>query len=272
LELRARILPSLALLVAPVALGHEFWIEPSDFRPPVGSVVAARVMVGENFLGEAKLRDDSHILRFEMVGPGGGTPMIGRPGAEPAGLARIPAAGVYLVGYESQPRKVSLEGDKLDQYIREEGLEPFFRGGRPEKIEDRYSRYAKSLLVAGGAAPAARGWEKKLGFALELVPERDPAGIAAGASLPLILLRDGRPLAGAQVSARKRGQPATRLTARSDDHGRVSFQLPEPGVWMVNSVFIRPVPGSADDWESLWASLTFEIPAPASSDLPPPAK
>lgn len=266
MDLRARLPVFIALLAAPVALGHEFWIEPSDFRPPVGSVVAARVMVGENFFGEAKLRDDTHIVRFEIVGPEGGNPMVGRPGSEPAGLARIAAPGVHLVGYESHPRNVSLEGAKLDQYIREEGLEPFFRGDRPAKIEDHYSRYAKSLLLAGGAPPSSRGYDQRLGFALELIPQRDPAGLSAGESLPLILLRDGRPLAEAQVTARKRGQPSTKLTARSDEKGRVSFPLSGPGVWMVNSVFIRPLPDQADSWESLWASLTFEIPESPSSD------
>ena len=266
MDLRSRLPVFIALLAAPVALGHEFWIEPSDFRPPVGAVVAARVMVGENFFGEAKLRDDTHIVRFEMVGPEGESPMVGRPGSEPAGLARIAVPGVHLVGYQSHPRTVSLEGGKLEQYIREEGLEPFFRGGLPAKIEDHYSRYAKSLLLAGGASPSSPGYDQRLGFALELIPQRDPAGLPAGASLPLVLLRDGRPLADAQVTARKRGQPATRLTARSDAKGKVSFQLPEPGVWLVHSVFIRPLPDRAESWESLWASLTFEIPESPSSD------
>ena len=256
----------LSFLAAPAAFGHEFWIEPSNFRPPVGAVVAARVMVGEGFLGEAKLRDETHILRFEMVGPYGETPMVGRPGAEPAGVARIEAPGVHLVGYASRPRTVSLEGDKLDQYIREEGLEPFFRGDRPSKIEDHYSRYAKCLLLAGDAPPSSKGYDSRLGFALELIPQRDPAGLPAGAKLPLILLKDGRPLPDAQVSARKRGQPDTRIVTRSDAQGRVFLELPEAGVWLVHSVFIRPIPSQAENWQSLWASLTFEIPELPSSD------
>ena len=47
-----------------------------------------------------------------------------------------------------------------------------------------------------------------------------------------------------------------RLTARSDSHGHVAFSLPNSGMWLIKSVWI--VPGSDVDWESLWASLTFE--------------
>jgi len=37
--------------------------------------------------------------------------------------------------------------------------------------------------------------------------------------------------------------------------------LPRPGVWLVKVVHMVPAPkDTGADWESLWASLTFEIP------------
>jgi len=39
--------------------------------------------------------------------------------------------------------------------------------------------------------------------------------------------------------------------------------LDRPGLWLIKAVHMVPAPeGSGAEWESLWASLTFELPAP----------
>ena len=39
----------------------------------------------------------------------------------------------------------------------------------------------------------------------------------------------------------------------------IIFNLPKNGVWLIKSVQLIPAPAGSDaDWESLWASLTFE--------------
>ncbi len=63
------------------------------------------------------------------------------------------------------------------------------------------------------------------------------------------VLYEGKPLA------------ASTLALRSGADGRVSFRLPRRGVWLVKVVHMVPAPnGTGADWESLWASLTFEVP------------
>ena len=84
------------------------------------------------------------------------------------------------------------------------------------------------------------------------------------------------------------------LAARTDAEGRAVFALPRPGTWLLTSVHMLPAapgthpdvppsPTATDeaapaaplaraergaaalptaDWESLWASLSFEVPAP----------
>jgi hypothetical protein len=39
-----------ALFVTGSAQEHDFWIEPSTFRPPPGAIVAVHLWVGENFV------------------------------------------------------------------------------------------------------------------------------------------------------------------------------------------------------------------------------
>ena len=48
---------------------------------------------------------------------------------------------------------------------------------------------------------------------------------------------------------------------RSDANGAFSFTLPRAGVWLIKSVhMVRAGFFASEDWDSLWASLTFEAP------------
>lgn len=259
-----RILASLLLLclAAPAAQAHEFWIEPSTFHPALGTPVLARILVGENFQGDPVARKESHIRRFVLAGAAGETPFLGAEGRDPAGFVRIDSPGLQLIGYESNATAVTLDADKLGIYIELEGLEPFFKGDRKRPIDDYFSRCAKSLLLAGDPAPGAKGFDRRLGCPLELIPEADPYAALPGDGLPFLLLWEGKPLANAQISARRQEEPLAKLKARSDAAGRVTLPVSAPGVWLVNAVFIRPATsGEPGAWESFWASLTFEIPA-----------
>ncbi|HEX5719080.1 MAG TPA: DUF4198 domain-containing protein, partial [Thermoanaerobaculia bacterium] len=104
------------------------------------------------------------------------------------------------------------------------------------------------------------GYDRELGLELELIPERDPYALKPGEALPVRLLYRGKPLDGALVVAI--APPDARVSARTAG-GRVSLALDRPGLWLIKAVHMIPAPeGSGAEWESLWASLTFELPAP----------
>ena len=106
------------------------------------------------------------------------------------------------------------------------------------------------------------GYDRVLGFTLELVPRANPYALRAGGTLPVQVLFQGRPLSGALVVAINADEAERKISARSDSSGRVSLRLGREGAWLVKAVHMVPAPsGSNADWESLWASLTFELPA-----------
>jgi uncharacterized GH25 family protein len=252
--------PLVLVLVAAPLQAHDFWIEPSSFRPQVPSEVRLALKVGQDFRGDPVPRDDRRIARFVLVGLQGEASIPGLPGTDPAGFARLERPGLYVVGYRSSRTPITLEPDKFEKYLLEEGLERVVKA-RSEKGEtgkpgrEVYSRCAKSLLLAG-EAPAS-GFDRALGLTLELIPERKPAV----GELPVRLLYQGKPLEGALVVAIRRDQPDLKITARSDRQGRVRLGLARAGVWLVKAVHMVPAPTETEaDWESLWASLTFEIP------------
>jgi len=247
---------TILLLVAPVALAHDFWIEPSTFRPSVGEMIKIGLRVGQDWNGDPVARDSTQIDKFIVRDNAGERAIAGFEGHDPAGLLRVEKAGGAIVGYRSTTKFLELPPEKFEQYLRDEGLERIIdarakRGESKKPSREIYSRCVKSLLIAGDGPTK---FDKPLRFRYEIVPVTMTAG-----AIDVRVLYESKPLAGALVVAMHRDDPLLRIRVRSDAKGRASFQLPKRGVWMIKSVQMIAAPASSGaDWESLWASLTFE--------------
>ena len=264
LSAKRTLLAALLLAIGGTAVAaHDMWIEPTGFLPTVGRTVGFRLRVGQDFLGDPLPRDPSLIDRFVVLDGDTTTPVVGRDGADPAGLMRVGAAGLFVVAYHSKPSPVVLQAPKFNQYLKDEGLEAIAAlraksGDSNAEAREVFVRCAKSLLLAGPASEAQR--DRVVGMPLELVAERNPYLLASGQSLAVRLLYKDRPLAGALIVALNQRDPMARVAARSDKNGRVQLRLSEPGPWLVKAVHMIPAPAGTDSqWESFWASLTFEL-------------
>lgn len=240
---------------------HDMWIEPTAFESG-GEIIGLRLRVGQDLIGDPLVHDPALIKDFIVDDANGRRPVVGRPGTDPAGLVRLASRGVAVVAYTSRPSRVEMAGEKFDRYLQEEGLDAVAaaraRTASRGPVRERFSRCAKSLLSFGGGDPLSG--TRPLGLALELIAERNPYALMSGADLPVRLLYQGHPLRGALVVALNQTNPAERLSARSDKDGRVQFRLPRAGMWLVKAVHAVPAaPGTDADWESVWASLTFEL-------------
>jgi uncharacterized GH25 family protein len=242
---------------------HDMWMEPTTFAPSAGEMVAVRLRVGQDLLGDPIPRDSSLINQFIVEDADGRKPLVGRDGGDPAGYLRVAAPGLLVVGYRSNPSRVELSAEAFNQYLKDEGLDAVAalrakRGESGAQAREMFSRCAKSLVSSG--SPNASQRDRALGFPLELVAERNPYAIGSGQDLPIRLTYEQRPLGGALVVAMNRLNPAEKVTARSDADGRVKLSLRSGGMWMVKAVHMVPAPaGSNADWSSFWASLTFEM-------------
>jgi hypothetical protein len=247
---------------------HDMWIEPATFSPEPGEIIAIKLRVGQDLLGDPLPRDPALINQFVVVDGEGRKPVVGRDGADPAGFVRVPAPGLLIIGYRSNPSAVDLTAEKLNQYLTEEGLDAIaaLRARRTQTggARDLFSRCAKSLVASG--LPGKGQGDRALGFTLELVAERNPTVMAAGDDLPVRLTYENRPLAGALVVAINRARPMEKLSARTDADGRVRFRLPRSGMWLIKAVhMIEAPPAAGADWVSYWASLTFQVPERSST-------
>jgi uncharacterized GH25 family protein len=259
---RSLVVALLALSAVPLA-AHDMWIEPTSFLPDPGKIVGVRLRVGQDFLGDPLPRDPALIEQFISVDSTGRRPVYGRDGADPAGLLRVAEPGLLIIGYQSRPSPIVLPATKFNQYLKEEGLDAIteLRARRNQTNSDAreiFSRCAKSLVYYG--TPADAQADRLLGFTLELLAERNPYTLRTGQDLPVSLTYEGRPLPGALVVAMNRANPLAKMMARTDQKGRVTFRLPQDGIWLIKAVHVMPAPsGTNADWASFWASLTFEL-------------
>ena len=252
-----------AFAVATPLAAHDFWIEPSSFQPAVGSTVTARLLVGEGFRGDPVPRNPAMVEKFVLVSDSGEVPVVGRSGDDPAGHVSIGTPGIAVIGYRSRNSFLFLEADKFEEHLRGEGLESILelrarRGESAKPARELFSRCAKALISSG---EGSTGYDRNLGLTLELLPEKNPLLLAAGGELPIRLLYQQKPLSGALVIALSYDAPEAKVSQRTDQKGRVRLRLPSSGRWLVKAVHAVPArDASLADWESLWASLTFEIP------------
>ena len=106
-----RLISFAAVLAASASLSaHDFWIEPTGFKADLGRVIGVKLRVGDDFHGDPVPRNDEFIDQFVVVDAGGRRQVVGREGSDPAGLLRVTAPGLMIVGYQSRPRPVTLPG------------------------------------------------------------------------------------------------------------------------------------------------------------------
>lgn len=256
------------------ASGHDFWIEPSTYRPRVGQPVNVGLRVGDHFKGQPVPRNPERIVKFVSVGAEGEKPIPGRDGNDPAGLVRFVRPGTHVLVYRSNRAFTEMEAVKFERYLEEKGLEKVIQrrkqlGQTDTKTREAYSRCSKSLLRVEELTGEAG--DRSIGLTMEIIAESTSSEMVAGGELAFRLAYEGEPLQGALVTATRRGAADRKLSARTDPEGRVRFALREAGIWLIACVHMIEAPKGVDaEWESFWASLTFELPTASSAKAQDP--
>lgn len=103
---------------------------------------------------------------------------------------------------------------------------------------------------------------RPLGLPLEIVPERSPYAEPRPADLPIRVIYDGQPLAGALVKLTNLEHDAVPFEVHLTDRaGRATFGMPGSGTWLLNVIWTKPLPSSREtDFETIFSSLSFGFP------------
>ena len=253
----------LLCMTAGLAQAHEFWLEPSDYAPPVGASIDITHRNGQFFKGNSYPYIRDWFKSFEVHDTRGKRAIKGIQGNDPAATLKMTERGLTIVTYHGTPDLLRFSNwEKFTTYLKSEGQPHILaqhraRGLSETAIKESYSRCAKVLIAVG----EGKGHDRATGMPIELIAQDNPYTLPAGKPLRVRLLLRGKPAAGLTIKVfamANRKAPKSYIT---DANGRATIPLPHKGAYLLNAVTLFEPPADMADkyeWESLWASMTFE--------------
>jgi hypothetical protein len=243
---------ALFMLCGAGCLAHDTYLMPAKFVTQPGKPLLVSVHNGDSFPRSEHATDPRRLVCLKLS-DGTVVSDLQIAGRATHGTVTVPGKGSMYVIAETQPKLIEMTAPKFAAYLREEGLPHAAKGDAV--VREIYRKYAKAYLVSD--APDA-GYAKPAGLAIEIVPEADPASLRAGSELPVRVLFRGAPLPNAQMEKAWTGGRA--VVGRTDSGGRLRVPVDSAGKWRLHVVHMEPARETAKaDWESYWASLTFEV-------------
>lgn len=249
------------------AAAHQFWVQPSEFWLVPPAALSVTLQVGDSSTRQQSPIPPQRITRFEAIGPQGESVDMR------SGTARLDKSGAYLVALETDNAAHSRQSAaRFNEYLESEGLTPALEyRSRTHQMHvdgfERYSRTAKSIVLVGRHnRQAQRHVTEPLGLKLEIVPQVSPYAEPQPVRLPVRVLYEGRPLAGALVKLMNLAEDLTGANENvTDAAGIASFTMPTRGSWLVSVVWTQRLADASDaDYETTFASLTFGFPTMAA--------
>jgi uncharacterized GH25 family protein len=257
------------VLLAPLACAHEFWLVPHDGVTNIDKKVVFELRIGPTWPGVQSPRLKNLVDWFIAKDAKGVRNVEGRDGALSVGHLQARAPGATVVAMRTNSTRINLPATEFNQYLEEEGLSNILALRKRYDLmqtrgREQYSRCAKTIVFVDGRSD---GFDRVMDLPLEFVAHTDPLTLHTNDSFHVQVLLNGEPLAGTLVKAQLKADPVQELTAVSDSQGRVALPLTHSGLWLFSTVHMEPSGEDGVDWESLWASLTVNIPFKDRSPL-----
>jgi len=248
-------------------LAHDLYLMPTNFHPQPDQSFVIAFHNGDDFPTSQAAPRLERMINPRLLAKGKSIPLTNlRPeGPKMLADAKIDAPGTWVVALQSKPNGIELAPASAKSYLEHEGLthvlqyrEKHNETNAPSR--ERYSKYVKSILQSG---LLTEDYKLSTGAIIEFIPESHPYALKPGASLPVQVRFRGKPAADLQIEAAwlaKDGKAERKPIGRTDKRGRLSVPISAAGTWKLHTVLMeRCQDQTAADWESFWASLTFEV-------------
>jgi len=260
----------LAAIAAGSLFAHDLYLMPAKFTVKPGDRLTVAIHNGDAFPES----ENSPVLNRLRDVKLGNAPVRGLRDLQnkATGEVTVGGKGTFILTTRTIPSFIELKPAEFENYLIEESLD-HVRQYRQEHNEsskpgrERYAKFAKAIVTSGTPDD---GYKKPAGFAIEFIPEQNPATLKTGDELTVQVLHDGKPSFNLSVEASNESE--TKIVGRLDSSGRIRIPITRAGRWRLHTVAMRRAAQpkangdasedalkQAADWESFWASLTFEI-------------
>lgn len=258
----------LLLTVVTVAAAHDLFLKPTRYFAPENSEVRVRVLNGtftrsENSIARNRLADASVLTPVRRITLD--TAEWSVAGDTSTFHIHTRGAGTYVIGASTRPSIIELSADDFNLYLKEDGipdvLEARQKAGEMTKgAKERYHKHVKAMVQVG--TTRSDHYATALGYPAEIVPMENPYSLASGASLRVRTLVDGKPAVNQLVvygGVDGKDANIEPKSVRSNGDGVATIPLSSAGIWYVKFINMVKVQRDSVDYESKWASLTFQV-------------
>lgn len=261
---------SLALLLTAVtaAAAHDMFLKPTRFFAPENSEVRVRVLNGtftrsENSIARNRIADASVVTPTRRVQLDTAEWTV--DGDTSTFHVHTRGAGTYVIGASTRPSIIALPADDFNLYLKEDGipdvLEARQRAGEMSKpARERYHKHVKSLVQVGDTP--SDHYATVLGYPAEIVPMENPYTMKSGSSLRVKTLVDGKPAGNQYVlygGLTPNDANIEPKSVRSNADGIATIPISTAGTWYIKFINMARVQSDSVDYESKWATLTFQL-------------
>jgi uncharacterized GH25 family protein len=272
--MRKVLLAGVALLLGAGALqAHDLFLKLQTYFLESGRDVSVALLNG-TFEGSENPVSRDRMADVSIVGPLG---QVQHPPAtswhddETTSFLdfRTGAPGTYVIGVSTRSRMIELSAEDFNEYLEHDGvldvLEARERDGELDQpAREKYSKHVKAVVQVGRTPSGS--YTQRLRYPVELVPLVNPTRMRKGDRFEVLFLRDGVPVSNHLIyasyegyQAEEEGAPREAVEARTDDFGVFRFELTERGRWYVRLIHMERGQEEGVDYESNWATLTFEV-------------
>jgi uncharacterized GH25 family protein len=267
-KVRASLLTFVAALVmAPAAAAHDFWLEPEEFKTEMGEPVSVHFSVGDAGAQEPWNLKLEKVVGLKSCIAAQCTPQTdiapNTPERRGRAVVRLEAAGTHVLAFESRNSFSELDGQKFTEYAEKEGLTAVLQDRKERKARasagrELYSRRAKALIHVKGARPG--DVSAPVGHTLEIIPLKNPYALRQGEALRVRVLFNGAPLVGATIDFDDLSdQLDPQQSGVTDGEGDASFKIDGAGPFKLMTIWGVPLADRRRaDYETIFASLTFD--------------
>lgn len=256
------------LLMAFPLFGHDLFLKLDSFFVKVNEKVAIKILNGSFLTSEGPVLF-ARLTNVSVVSP---SSAVSHPvesdftkDATTSYLNLQPKEpGNYVVGLSTMPREIDLKGKDFNEYLTEDGIPDTLADRKKKKelgvgVRERYSKHVKTIFQAGDRQ--TENFNAILGYPVELVPQMNPYKLRSGNTIDILCLKDGKPLANQFVMSGREadGKVVAGAGVRSDKKGVAKIHLTGQGKWYVRFINMTRLNDPKTNYESKWATLTFEI-------------
>jgi uncharacterized GH25 family protein len=257
-----------AVVLTVQAFGHDLFLKLDSFFVAANSKVTINILNG-TFMASEGAVNFARLREVSIVAPDGA-----RTNPVEANFTKnettsflnldIKDAGTYVAGMSTMEREIDLEGNDFNEYLSHDGIPDTLaeRKAKKEldkKVRERYSKHVKAIFQAGDVRTDS--FKTVLGYPVELVPQQNPYKLKSGSTIEILCLKDGRPLVNQFVQSGREfgGKAVAGQDVRTDKKGIAKFKLSAAGKWYVRFINMTRLDDPKVNYESKWATLTFEI-------------